>query len=310
MLNNRKLIMSIFADLFRTSKFIVKHPLNLNYKVEALLKFFKWQLSTRLLRMKVIIPWVDDCRFVAGVGETGLTGNIYAGFTEYQDMSFLLHALQPTEVFVDVGANIGAYTILASKVLKAKSISFEPLPETVERLKDQIHINRIQNMVEIKNMGVGDKIGPLFFTNTNDTINKVSVIGEAKNTTRVDVVTLDGQLNTDVQYFLKIDVEGFEYNVLEGASRLLSSDQISAIIIELNGSGEEFGHSNEEIHNKLISFEFIPVSYDPISRHIRTIDSYNRDCGNTIYVKNLKAISDRCKLAPKRTIHTAFGIEI
>ena len=82
---------------------------------------------------------------------------------EHEDMLFLLHALKPNETFIDVGANIGAFTILASKVVKSHSISFEPLPETAERLKDQIHINRIEALVNIKNMGVGNKKRISFF---------------------------------------------------------------------------------------------------------------------------------------------------
>lgn len=286
------------------------HPLNANHKLKAILNFFRWQIGIRLINKKVIVPWVGDSKFITGSGETGITVNIYAGFTEYEDMLFLLHALQPTETFVDVGANIGAYTILASKVVQSHSIAFEPLPETADRLKDQIHVNRIESIVDVRNMGVGDKKGALFFTNNNDTVNKVSLTGESENTTRVEVGTLDTELAEDVQYFLKIDVEGFEYNVLEGASKILSSANVSAIIIELNDSGEEFGHSNEEIHQKLLNFNLIPVSYDPFKRTLKKLNGYNKDGGNTIYIRDFEKISARCKFAPLRVIHTANNIQI
>lgn len=45
---------------------------------------------------------------------TGATGNWYCGLQEYEDMSFVLHALRPGDLFVDVGANIGSYSILAA----------------------------------------------------------------------------------------------------------------------------------------------------------------------------------------------------
>lgn len=41
-----------------------------------------------MLKKKVIVSWVNDARFIAGKGETGLTGNLYAGFMEYEDMVF------------------------------------------------------------------------------------------------------------------------------------------------------------------------------------------------------------------------------
>jgi len=50
---------------------------------------------------------------------------------------------------------VGAYTILASGVNKMKSICFEPLPSTYDRLLDQIKVNRIDNLVEARNNGVG-----------------------------------------------------------------------------------------------------------------------------------------------------------
>lgn len=114
--------------IISTFGFVVGHPLTKKNRFAAIVNFIRWQLGARLVGKKVVVPWVGDSRFIAEIGETGLTGNLYAGFMEYEEMIFLLHALQPNEVFVDVGANIGAYTILASKVVKSKSISFEPLP--------------------------------------------------------------------------------------------------------------------------------------------------------------------------------------
>ncbi len=302
--------MNTFSLLYAIAKFIAQHPLNVNHKLHALTKFIKWQITIRILKKKVIIPWVEDSMFICGLGEAGLTGNLYAGFMEYEDMIFLLHALQPTETFVDVGANIGAYTILASKVVKSNSIAFEPLPTTAERLKDQIQINRINAAVDIRNKGLGDKKGSLFFTNNNDAMNKVSLAGEVENTTMVEVSTLDIELAKDNKYLFKIDVEGFEYNVIEGASEVLSNNNVSAIIIELNGNGEDFGHSNEDVHKKLLSFGFVAVAYEPKSRNLTKLKSYNDNGGNTIYVKDVALISERCKSAPQRVVHTAWGIKI
>jgi FkbM family methyltransferase len=308
--NTLESALNTISQLYAIVKFIAQHPLNANHKLQALTNFVKWHIATRILKKKVIVPWVEDSMFISGLGETGLTGNLYAGFMEYEDMIFLLHALQPTETFVDVGANIGAYTILASKVVKSNSIAFEPLITTAERLKDQIQINRINAAVDIRNMGLGDKEGSLFFTNNNDTVNKVSLAGEVENTTMVKVSTLDKELAKNNQYFFKIDVEGFEYNVIEGASAVLSNNNVSAIIIELNGSGEEFGHSNEDIHKKLLSFGFVAVAYEPQTRNLTELKSYNQNGGNTIYVKDVALISKRCKSAPQRVVHTACDIKI
>jgi FkbM family methyltransferase len=298
----------MLSKIVNILKFIKKHPLTREKKINTIIKFLRWQVGARLVGRKVIVPWVEESRFIAEIGETGLTGNLYAGFLEYKDMLFLLHALQSDEIFIDVGANIGAYTILASKVIGVESISFEPLPDTVRKLQDQIQINRIDHLVKVINKGVGDKLGELFFTNNNDTVNKVSLKSDFENTTKVNVTTLDYALDYAKKYFFKIDVEGFEYNVIQGGSNILSSQNTSALIIELNDSGLEFGFSNEEIHEKIISFGFVPVNYDPASRSLTLLDSYHKNGENTIYIKDFESMVEKCKIAPKRCIHTANNI--
>jgi hypothetical protein len=126
----------------------------------------------------------------------------------------------------------------------------------------------------------------------------------SENTTQVSVSTLDAELSHSNQYFIKIDVEGFELNVLEGASKILSSGNVSALIIELNSSGEYFGFSNQDIHEKLLGFGFFPVAYAPKTRSMIQLTTYNNNGGNTIYIRDFLKISERCKTAPKRVIHT------
>lgn len=301
--------MNHFKNLVNISK-LIYHPLTKDHRLLAIANFIRWQIGSKLIKKKIIVPWIDDSKFVVGKGETGLTGNLYTGFMEFEDMVFLLHALQPSHKFVDIGANVGAYTILASKVIKANSIAFEPVPETANRLKDQIYLNRIENSVEVRNIGIGNENSLLYFTNNSDTTNKVNIKGEDVNTIQVEVKTLDSQVSSVDPLFLKIDVEGFEHNVIQGAQTILSSDNLIALIIELNGSGEEFGHTNEEIHQKLISHNLIPITYNPFTKTITQLDNYNKNAGNTIYVKDIEKISKLCKQAPLRTVHTANQIQI
>ena len=84
---------------------------------------------------------------------TGATGNIYTGLHEFQEMSFLLHMLRHDDLFVDVGANIGSYTVLASAVIGAKSISIEPIPNAFRNLMQNIILNDIKVRVTAHNMG-------------------------------------------------------------------------------------------------------------------------------------------------------------
>lgn len=177
------------ASILPTLKFIAQHPLSSQRPLSALLRYARWQVESRL-RDEVIFDWVDGSKLAARNGMTGATGNIYCGLHEFADMAFLLHLLRPGELFVDVGSNIGSYTVLASSVCHARSIAIEPDPETVLSLKRNIEINGIQDRVTVIEAAIGAAAGTVRFTVGQDTTNRVA--GSTDVATReVEVRTLD-----------------------------------------------------------------------------------------------------------------------
>lgn len=106
-------------SLLTIIKFITHHPLNRGHKLRAIIRFVKWQIGSRLVNGSIVYDWVNGAKFLVKTGETGLTGNIYTGLHEFQDMGFLLHFLRPEDLFVDIGANVGSYTILACAAVGA-----------------------------------------------------------------------------------------------------------------------------------------------------------------------------------------------
>ena len=294
-------------SLAKVLRFIASHPLNADRVLISLIKFFWWQISGRLIGGRRQIPWVDDAKLEIKIGEAGLTGNIYCGLMEYQEMLFVLHALRPEDVFLDVGANAGAYTVLASGVVGATSIAFEPIAGTVERLTSQIQLNHIESVASVLNVGVGSARGTLLFTNKHDTVNRVARTGQLESTVSVEVLALDECTLPPGDVVIKIDVEGYECEVLKGASRVLSSGRVKALVVELNESGETFGYSNEDAHQILVGHGLVPIAYDPIARQMEVLATYNRRAGNTIYVRDVSEARALVTAAPYRTVHTAFG---
>ncbi|MDR1182284.1 MAG: FkbM family methyltransferase [Bacteroidales bacterium] len=258
----------------------------------SILRFFKWQINTRLNPYPVIYPFTEKSKLIIQKGMTGATGNLYCGLHEYCDMSFLLHFLRKEDTFADIGANIGSYTILASAHVGAKTFSFEPVPSTFSHLMDNIVINRLKNNVVALNIALGSSKGTIAFTSSLDTTNHVANENE-DDIISVPVETLDDVLeNQQCPSLLKIDVEGFETEVFIGGGKTLKNKKLKAIIVELNGSGSRYGYDDKDIHNTLLGVGFLPYKYDPKTRILTEIP-YFESTGNTIYLRDKQFVINR-----------------
>jgi FkbM family methyltransferase len=286
--------------LFATLSYIAKHPGNRHQRARSLVNYFKWQVGSRLLPGQVIFPWVNGARIIVQRGDTGVTGNLYCGLHDFADMGYLLHVLSPADLFVDVGANLGSYTVLACAAKGARGYCFEPIPSTFARLADNLRLNNLCNRVEARNLGLSDKQGQLFFTASEDTTNHVAAAADnAANTVRVDVLPLDVALNGECPSVIKIDVEGFEYSVLAGARATLANDALHSVILELNGSGRRYAVEDRQIAEVMFSFGFSAYGYDPESRELRNLGGQFGHAGNTLFIRGEAAVRERLKQAPK-----------
>ncbi|MEB2314371.1 MAG: FkbM family methyltransferase [Sorangiineae bacterium] len=289
--------------LARVLRSIATHPLNRGHELRAVARFAKWQLGTRLVPGAIIFDWVNGARFRVSRGETGLTGNVYMGLHEFPDMGFLLHFLRPEDLFVDVGANAGSYTLLAAAAIGARAVAFEPIPSTYGRLVDNLRLNHLEQRVTALNQGVGDLRGKLRFTADRDTVNHALAAGEEHaNTLEVEVTTLDEALAEESPALMKIDVEGFETPALAGAHALLARPSLRAIILELNGSGSRYGYDDADIVRTLASHGFETFSYEPFTRRLRSLDGKNCDSGNTLFIRDESFVNQRVKSAPRITV--------
>jgi hypothetical protein len=64
---------------FDILKFVLYHPLNEGKKIDALKRLLRWQIGARLLSCEVVYPWIFGLKVITRIGETGFSGNIYAG---------------------------------------------------------------------------------------------------------------------------------------------------------------------------------------------------------------------------------------
>lgn len=290
-------------SLTATLKFIFNHPLNRHGRRQAVERYLKWQIGSRLFPGPVIFDWVAGAKIIVRPGDVGVTQNLYCGLQDFSEMAYLLLLLTPGDLFVDVGANVGAYTVLACAAKGARGYCIEPVPATFARLRDNLLINDLSSRVTPLNVGVADKEGELRFTSDSGTVNHVATDADQSTpTVSVPVRTLDQLLINESPSFLKIDVEGFETAVLNGAERTLSNTALHSIVIELNGAGARYGFDESAIVRKLNEHGFSSCAYDPLSRELRPLAGKNQMGDNTLFVRGEDEVRERLRQAPRLRI--------
>jgi len=156
------------------------------------------------------------------------------------DMVKLFNTLvKNTDVVFDVGANIGCTALLFANTARMV-YAFEPSPTTFAFLKQNIDRSGLTN-IQLQNIGLGDTPGnyPLTFSPSNRAggfVSNKTRASRGHNVETISLQTLDDitvSLNVPRVDFIKIDVEGFEGQVLRGACRVLESYR-PIVVMELN----------------------------------------------------------------------------
>lgn len=281
-----------------TIRFVWNHPLGARNRRSALGRWLRWQVVSRLLDGDAVVPFVTPARLLVRRGMTGATGNVYVGLHEFAEMAFLLHLLDNGSTFVDVGANVGSFTVLASAVCGARSIACEPIPATFAALEENIRLNAIESLVRAERVGVGAERSVLRFTTSRDTMNSVASPDTQEPTMDVIVQSLDELVGPVHPTLVKIDVEGHEGPVVRGATLALTA----ALAVIVEHAAAEPVHS--EAHATLTRLGLTPYEYDPFDRQLRRLSQPRN--GNTLYVRDAVVVAGRVQKAPRRQ---ALGIE-
>lgn len=288
-----------FLAVFRALHRILNHPLGRRDRMGTLARILRWQLGSRLVKAPVAVSWIDGTRLLVSTGMHGATGNFYVGLMEFEDMAFVMHLLGNKDLFFDVGANVGVYSVLAAS-RGSDVVAIEPIPSTYESLLDNIYINRFHELIEPRNIGVGGQAGALRFSTSMGPTDHVMEDAPEDREEGVDVAvdTLDniaGGCNEPTM--IKVDVEGFEAEVLRGADGVLEKEALQAVLIELNGLGARYSFKDGDVHARLLKSGFKPVLYEPFTRELTALDYHNHS-GNTLYVRSHGDLTRRLKEAP------------
>ena len=176
---------------------------------------------------------------------------------EKEETHFIYNFLKSTDVCLDIGANVGYFTLLmASKARLGKVYSFEPIPICYHLLNCSILLNNFTNVI-INNCAVGELNGEsIFYISTDSAFSALrnpSMVGELSSIS-VPVVSIDNYVdsrrNINKVDFIKIDVEGAEMQVINGATSLLrdATRRPRLIMLELfNEHLKRFSHNPSDL---------------------------------------------------------------
>ena len=149
---------------------------------------------------------------------------IATGEFEKARAAFLCERLGPDDIFIDIGANIGFFSVLAVR-LGAQVQAFEPEPNNFYRLQRNIKLNGFNpDQIAVFNCALGNTSGEVCLNRPlSDNYGRATIgFMEAADAVKVPLQRLDTMLKPNkTRYVVKIDVEGAELQVLEGADSLM-----------------------------------------------------------------------------------------
>jgi len=209
----------------------------------VLVRLWAWQVWRRTVRRPVLIRCAEGSLLLAP--SWSRVGAIIAGtgLTERDDAIFALDLLHEDDLFVDVGANIGFYPMLAAR-RGARVVAYEPTPEAADSCERSVRINGLERLATVHRLACGASSGLARFSTGLDVANHLLDTDDDAGV-EVALSTLDEQLAelaTPGLSMLKVDAEGHDMDVLRGARRgggnslLLPDARIDQIRERLRGA--------------------------------------------------------------------------
>jgi FkbM family methyltransferase len=240
-------------------------------------------------------------------GDSELCHLIYCRFFEVTERAFLNHFLRPGDVFVDVGANIGLFTLIAASCVgpKGKVVAFEPTTVTYARLVENIRLNNLSN-VSCVNLALSDRSGHLDLIRSTDGFDAWNslaepTMGRTFSNERVEVLEWDSYVRAHnlagLVTMMKIDVEGWEGKVLAGGKEVFAQPDAPVLQVEFTDEpAKAAGSSCRNLYEFLESLGYRMFLYDSCQRSLVQEGLRERyPYVNLIAAKNPDFVSERVR---------------
>ena len=223
---------------------------------------------------------------------------IAAGAFECAEQDFVRRFLREGDIFVDIGANIGLFTLIGARAVRdsGRVVSLEPCEKTFERLLENVADNQITN-VDCHRLAVSDETGCSTFhvsLDGYDAWNSFAKPTLGKRFATKNVTTIrwdDFAKNRDLVgrvQLMKVDIEGWEYQFLAGAKSTLTREDAPVLLVEFTEqNAKAAGNRCRDVYSRLEEFGYGMYRYHadpPKMKRAENLDHFE-------YV-NLYAIKD------------------
>lgn len=269
------------------------------------LKGFRWKVlkgiqrfDFRLPNREVILKLFRDMKIlVRNPRKSGFARDIFLrGVWEKKVTRFAASKIRPGMTVLDIGADIGYYSLLFSKLVgnTGKVFAFEPLSESKKMLDCNVRLNLLDN-VETFEIALFDQEGALCLGGPNSKIEPQKKIPE--KTDSVVRMQIFDKIKKDIAAdgfdFLKIDVEGAEMNVLRGMRGELEKNH-PLLLIEMHPKElKSFGYSSKDLLMFLKSFgyEIVPINGGRINlEKVSHIFCYNLGADEENFIRRVEVL--------------------
>ena len=271
-------------------RFVWNHPENRGRRVKAMARLLAWHVRRRVTPRPCTVDLTPGRRIRCYPDSAAAAGVLYCRLPEWEHMRFVVDFLRDGDVFVDVGANIGVYAVLASSVEGVKVYAFEPSSLSYDRAMENIELNGLIERVQLERKAVGSADGTGMVTVGLDCLNRlVPVTSTGGDVEETEVVRLDSYFDEALRQrvaLVKVDVEGGEREVLAGALGLLGSVG-PALIVEFNDP--------PALQAILGPLGYRLYVYEPNSRTLVPADPHRPKSNNLIAVRHKGAAEARLR---------------
>ncbi|MEZ5582494.1 MAG: FkbM family methyltransferase [Candidatus Competibacteraceae bacterium] len=253
----------------KSLKPLFSHPVFSKNPIKSISRILRWQFTKRIIRQPIVFKsktFLLKCY----PDSHQASGFVYFnGYPEFNSMSFVESLLRPGDRVLDVGANIGVYTLFCASLIGTEGVvdAFEPAEIPRLRLLENLALNGFNN-VTVHNALLSDQNGPVGFADQGADCSVAHIVSEHGAANRIVAKTLDEMVRDQHYLFGKMDIEGAEPLALQGARIMLAARNPPIWQLEFDGYCKRYGWTSDRFAEWLLEHGYRLGVYDGKKRQL------------------------------------------